>query len=439
MKKLLLLTVIYLSFSQINTFAQTWSPCGDGPGAYPFALTVFNNELYVAGSFIFVEGVNITRVAKWNGSTWSAVNNNTPQTQISNTVNASLVYNGNYYIGGSFGAAGGISASRVAKWNGSAWSAVGSGVTASLGAEVYSMAEYNGDLYVGGFFTTAGSTTVGNIAKWSGSAWSAVGSGSGFSYNVEALCVYNSELYAAGSFDELDGNSMDHIAKWNGSSWSAVGTGLDGDVSSMAVFDGELYVGGNFNTAGGTAAENIAKWNGSAWSAVGTGANSSVLALFADANNLYAGGSFSQAGGTTVNNIAKWNGSAWSAIGSGVSGGSVNAIASYNNYLYIAGAFDQAGGNDANRIARWGAPLAVGELDANSFQLYPNPATNTVSIESELQKCKYELSDLSGKLIFTGSANTQKFELDLSGFESGVYLLTLFNEEKVGRMKIVKQ
>ena len=40
--------------------------------------------------------------------------------------------NGDLYAGGQFNMAGGVSASRIAKWNGSAWSALGSGVLGAL-------------------------------------------------------------------------------------------------------------------------------------------------------------------------------------------------------------------------------------------------------------------------------------------------------------------
>jgi hypothetical protein len=57
------------------------------------------------------------------------------------------------YAGGDFTLAGGTGASQIAKWDGSIWSALGSG----LNSVVYALAAPNRDLlYVGGNFTTAG-------------------------------------------------------------------------------------------------------------------------------------------------------------------------------------------------------------------------------------------------------------------------------------------
>src|SRR5262245_55766850 len=49
-----------------------------------------------------------------------------------------------------------------------------------------------GNLYVGGVFTTAGGVFATNIAKWNGSTWSAIGSG--INGEVGALLVVGNEL-----------------------------------------------------------------------------------------------------------------------------------------------------------------------------------------------------------------------------------------------------
>ena len=73
---------------------------------------------------------------------------------------------GNLYIGGKFTIAGGVVATNVAKWNGSSWSALGSGMGYSNSLpEVFALAVSGKDLYAGGYFTTAGGVSANNIAK----------------------------------------------------------------------------------------------------------------------------------------------------------------------------------------------------------------------------------------------------------------------------------
>ena len=107
----------------------------------------------------------------------------------------------------------------------------------------------SGNLYIGGQFTVAGNAIANYIAKWNGSSWSAIGSG--MNNTVSALAVSGSTLYAGGYFPPAGGNAANYIAQWNGSSWSALGSGMNSIVWALAVSGGALYAGGDFTTAGG--------------------------------------------------------------------------------------------------------------------------------------------------------------------------------------------
>jgi hypothetical protein len=186
-------------------------------------------------------------------------------------------------------------------------------------------------LYAGGYFTTAGGVTANYIAQWNGSAWSALGSGMGgdspFAPSVSALAVSGTTLYAGGYFTTAGGVTANYIAQWNGSAWSALGSGIGGGIPlvyALVVRGTDLYAGGYFTTAGGVTASHIAMWNGSAWSVLGSGMRGGssgpggpyVSALAADGSgHLFVGGEFSLAGTNVSPFIAQAN------IGTGVSGG----------------------------------------------------------------------------------------------------------------------
>src|SRR5580765_6461320 len=152
----------------------------------------------------------------------------------------------------------------------SCWDGVGD--TVGFNSSVRALAvDGNGNLYAAGLFSTAPGVRADCIAKWNGSSWSALGTG--MNDWVYALAVdVSGNLYAGGYFTTADGVSANYIAKWNGSSWSALDAGMNGAVATLALDgSGNLYAGGYFTMAGGVSANDIAMWNGSTWSALGSG------------------------------------------------------------------------------------------------------------------------------------------------------------------------
>ncbi|MCP4246482.1 MAG: hypothetical protein GY778_05485, partial [bacterium] len=124
-------------------------------------------------------------------------------------------------------------------------------------------------LYVGGEFTIAGDVFANNIARWDGTSWSPLGSG--MNGQVRALTVYNGDLIAGGNFTTAGDVFANNIARWDGTSWSVLGSGMDGQVRALTVYNGDLIAGGYFETAGGTPANHVARWDGATWSALGSG------------------------------------------------------------------------------------------------------------------------------------------------------------------------
>ena len=150
------------------------------------------------------------------------------------------------------------------------WISMG-GVPGVDGAVRVAVMDGSGNLYISGPFKVAGEVIANKIVQWNGSSWSALGSG--VNGSVYALAVSGNTLYAGGFFTTAGGILATTIAQWNGSSWSALGSGTSGEVYALAVSGNTLYAGGQFMTAGGVSANSIAQWNGSDWSALCSGMN----------------------------------------------------------------------------------------------------------------------------------------------------------------------
>jgi hypothetical protein len=342
------------TFSDAN-----WVSMGGLPGAngaVQASAIDGSGNLYIGGDFTIVGNTFATNIAKWSGSSWSALGSGIGGGESDSSVFALAVSGSTLYAGGGFTTAGGNPAHGIAQWNGSSWSALGSGMNGGVTA----LAVSDSTLYACGGFTTAGGNPANGLAQWNGSSWSALGSGIAggsffYSPSVAALAVSGSTLYAGGYFTNAGGSAANSIAQWNGSSWSALGSGIGeyGSASyvfALAVSGSTLYAGGDFATAGGNPANGIAQWNGSSWSALGSEMNNAVEALAVSGSTLYAGGYFTTAGGNTANCIAQWNGNTWSALGSGMGAGNgyhpyVSALAVSGSTLYAGGYFTTAGTN----------------------------------------------------------------------------------------------
>ena len=177
-------------------------------------------------------------------------------------------------------------------------------------------------LVVAGDFTFAGGVSATRIATWDGISWQPIGAG--FDDKVYALGVYQGELIAGGKFSSSGGVPTGHVARWDGSTWQPLGASIPGDVRALTVYAGELIAGGSFTMAAGAPASRVARWNGSSWLPLGTGlgtvsyGSEQVTTLAEFGGELFAGGNFGVAGSMTVNAIARWDGIAWNSVGGGM-------------------------------------------------------------------------------------------------------------------------
>ena len=257
-------------------------------------------------------------------------------------------------VGGTMQSSAGTAVNRIAKWNGSAFLPLGSGINGfSVDALLTTP---TGDLIAGGEFAGAGGLSASNIASWNGSAWAPLGLGCGS--QVLALCrLPNGDLIAGGKFTSAGGVPCARIARWNGSAWSPLGLGMNGDVRALAVRgDGRLFAGGDFTIAGTAACSRIAQWDGVAWSPLGLGVNGNVHALAVRPNqDIVAAGAFTTVIGVVNDRCARWNGSAWAGLGASSADPSpVDAVFALPNGDVIAGrGFHAPAVNPDAGIARW--------------------------------------------------------------------------------------
>lgn len=338
------------------------------------SLCVFDDgggpALYAAGSFTSAGGVAVTNIAKWNGVAWSDVGGglNLQGGPEFTDVHALAVFDGGagpeLFAGGWFDDAGGMNVSNLAKWNGSSWSQVGG---AGANNPVRALLTYDDgsgtQLYAAGDFTQVGATTaLEHVARWDGSSWTSFG-GTFFSQPAAALAAHDDGSGTALYVSRLSGG----VERWNGSSWSQVGALVTGSAYSLASFDEgagvpRLYAGGTFLFSG--ALTRLMRWDGVAWSAPAPADQPdnevSSLAVFDSGagEELCAGGAFRKIGAAPADYLARWDGAAWSTFS--VPNSVDDQVVSLGVYdsgggaeLYVGGDFARAASSSVYGVCRW--------------------------------------------------------------------------------------
>ncbi len=231
-------------------------------------------------------------------------------------------------------------------------------------------------LYVSGDLSLSTSGAHSAVMRWNGTAYSPVGSLP--SGTVRALTRFDDgtgpALYAVLSHFNL--NDPSTLFKWNGAAWLSLGD-LDGMATAMTVHDDgsgpALYVAGFFHNAGAVSTPGVARWDGATWSALGpgpfgVGSVSSVTSLASVDDGfgpaLFVGGTFHGQPWIASAGVAKWQGGSWFGVGGGI--GPVQDLAVWDDGTGPALFAARPGSATGTGIRRW---------NGMTWQTFANPVT----------------------------------------------------------------
>jgi hypothetical protein len=227
---------------------KEWSAVGAGSKdiGIVYSFCEYKGELYIGGKL----GLN-----KWDGVNWTNISISTT----TNAIYSMKVYNDELYVAGTFTTLAGADFQNIAKYNGTVWSAVGGGLISNMKvgttvintAKVTSMGVFKGELYLAGAIDTAGNLDVNGMVRWNGTAWSDVSGGA--NSTVMAFVPHGSLLYISGYFWKVGtaNLSSNRAATWNGTEWGALGSLSGGN--AMAIRNDTLY---------GLGSQDLSMWSG---------------------------------------------------------------------------------------------------------------------------------------------------------------------------------
>ena len=164
-----------------GTWSSLGTGSSNGVNNYVTALAVVGNEVYVGGYFTSAGGVSARNVARFNTqtNTWSTLGTGSSNGVFGSNVNALAVVGNEVYVGGAFISAGGVFANNVARFNTqtNTWSSLGTGssngvsrggVSGGLVPTVFALAVVGNEVFVGGNFTLAGGVSANRVARFNG-------------------------------------------------------------------------------------------------------------------------------------------------------------------------------------------------------------------------------------------------------------------------------
>lgn len=229
---------------------------------------------YYRGEFYYCDNLNL-EIKKINPITGIVTTVATFDSQVN-----ILIARGEYlYIGGTFSTIDGNPFELVARYDGSTWTPLGTGITYA-GAVIDMKFSNDGTLYIAGLFTFP----VGNkgVCYYRDGTYYPMNGGVEFtppaSLGPVAIAIGNDgKIWVGGDFEALnDGSStpVGHITYWEDGSLHDI-TGVNDTVYGILVDDeGTVYAGGEFtSTEGGpaNAVEHIASWDGNTWHELDSG------------------------------------------------------------------------------------------------------------------------------------------------------------------------
>ncbi|MCA0351327.1 MAG: cadherin-like domain-containing protein [Chloroflexi bacterium] len=205
------------------------------------AIAQSNNKLYVAGDFEQFNGVTAHNLVTWDGTQWQALNTPASFDQV-----VLIEAHGNdVYISDGF---------QLARWDGTQWTTLATNVVNIGSIE----ATANG-VYIAGTFSSVGGVTAPKIAYWNGTVWAGL-SGT-ISGSINDLEMGADGLYVAGNFFGLNNGIVSPgILRWDGAAWHGVGGGVqtlkypsgvgNGTVQRLAATPTRMFMYGDFNWVG---------------------------------------------------------------------------------------------------------------------------------------------------------------------------------------------
>jgi uncharacterized delta-60 repeat protein len=437
------------------------------------------------------------KVYEWDGTTWlqkgADIDGESGENQLGTSV--SLTSNGNVLAIGVIYGNGNQAVSgytRVYAWNSisGGWVQKGSDINGEAtfdysGASV-SLSSDGNIIAIGAYENDGNDENSGNVRVYVWNTTTSEWEQRGGNINGEATFDYSGKsvslssdgsivaIGAIGNTENGDFSGHVRVYAWNGITW--VQRGLDIDGEAMEDFSGtsvSLSGDGTVLAIGAPGTEftygyvKIYLWSGLAWEQRGQNINGESngdasgysVSLSSEGSTVAIGTTFTNDSEfeTGFVKIYEWNGIEWVQRGPKITGeadsdesGYSVSLSSDGNVVAIGAPYNDGNGENSGHVRVYETCTlfaGIEEEDSNTpinaieVSIYPNPSTGifNISVTNNALDIKHlRVLNVLGSEVYRTNL-TENTKIDLSNHASGVYLLTLENDEQQLVYRVIKE
>ncbi len=455
------LIIIFSLTCACSSQAQVWTKMLDSvPGYFQITTLVkdsINNVLYLGGEITKANNTVYNSICKYNGISFDTLQSGV--SGFGGVIKSIQMFQNKLYVFGSFLKTGNYNCKFIGRWNGNSWDSV----AFKPDQPIWWSDVYNNELYVAGWFDTIAGQPIKHAAKFDGVNWHDLSFP--FADRVQAIKNYKGKLYASSytGLWQYNNNTWTPLADSQGDMFRTI--------YGMTVIDSLLYIYGRFNSLGGVSSKGIVAFDGTKWYGFGQGMSYSGYEIINNVQKIdgriYVTGTFDKIEGIGVTNFtsspvqttnyAVLENNQW-CIKSSPFDNAAFGVVKYNGDLFIYGAFRKCGADTIFGFAKWTggnssvvcsntfsisyAYVGVSEqINFGNLKIYPNPVHEKLLITNpafSFSNCKLSIINSLGQTVYSQTSVTDG-EIDVSGFPQGIYFISLQSDCEQKTFKIIKE
>jgi hypothetical protein len=339
----------------------------------------------------------------------------------------------------------------VMKFNGTNWVNVGNSGFSAGNANFVNLAfsPTNNQPYVA--YLDWGNSNKATVMRFDGTNWVNVGlpgfsAGSAF-YTSLAFSSIDSMPYVA--YKDYGNSQKATVMKFNGTTWVNVGNAgfSPGEVNYTSLAfssNGKPYVA--YQDDADSSKASVMKFDGNNWDYVGsegfsrsgTGYTSLAISPYGELCLAYQDVAYND-----YATMMKFDGTNWVNVGNaGFSAGGIAGTSlafSPDGKPYVA--YMDDGNSDKATVMKYDSLfVGINEIQKAKFSLYPNPATDkiTVELKGAILDGNLSIVNIEGQQLITRQITQAKTVIDISNLHSGIYFVRLTNDKTVEVGKVIK-